>query len=440
MIHLKTESGFVGDPIPFYWNGIFHLFYLKRTDGPLFWAHALTKDFITWEELPDAILPGGLSDCDAKGCWTGSVIENNGVFHIFYTGFNSENRFPQTICHAVSKDLILWEKDKNNPILTPDTKIYEKDDWRDPFVFWNIEEKKWWMLITARKQWKSSYNGCIALAKSRDLKKWEICSPLWFPEIFGPPECSDIFRRNKMWYLFFSDFIKTNYVFSPDLKSFYFPDELGIDSTFLYAAKCFHTPRKDYIVGWIPTLKGGKDNGDKEWGGYLSLPREIRKEYKNLYFKLPDFLKKSFKQNSQKLSIFITNIQSSGKKSIFTDKEFEDYVFNIKIENKKSFSFGIVLRGEENLSSGYFIEFRKKKVMIKSSPYAISCFPVIERVLPEEFENYDVWIINEKENLEIFVNDIIVLTGKTYNFKKGKIGLFVINGNIKVKNCFIKVL
>ncbi len=29
MLHLKPQDGWFGDPIPFYWDGVWHLFYLR---------------------------------------------------------------------------------------------------------------------------------------------------------------------------------------------------------------------------------------------------------------------------------------------------------------------------------------------------------------------------------------------------------------------------
>lgn len=182
-------DGFVGDPIPFHWRGEYHLFYLKRRPEfrgveRLIWAHAVSTDLMHWQELPHAIEMGDGDDPDAEGCWTGSVIECNGTFHIFYTGWNPRLRYRQTICHAVSSDLIHWEKDERNPIIVPDERWYAVTDWRDPFVFWNEEQGNWWMIITARERDEvMPRNGCIALATSDDLQSWKVQPPLWSPNL-----------------------------------------------------------------------------------------------------------------------------------------------------------------------------------------------------------------------------------------------------------------
>ena len=61
-MRFSSSDGEVGDPIPFFWKGQYHLFYL-RPRGPLGdrypWSHAVSKDLVKWEELPDALALGG---------------------------------------------------------------------------------------------------------------------------------------------------------------------------------------------------------------------------------------------------------------------------------------------------------------------------------------------------------------------------------------------
>lgn len=157
IIHYRPEEPEkAGDPILFYWQGQYHVFYMRagRTAAP--WGHIVSGDLVRWKELPDAIKPGELTeDPDHEGCWTGSVIENNGTYHIFYTGKNlNDPKGDQKVMHATSIDLIHWTKHPEHTIYA-DGKIYWSkpvngpvdDDvlnyhhqaFRDPEVFWNEE-------------------------------------------------------------------------------------------------------------------------------------------------------------------------------------------------------------------------------------------------------------------------------------------------------------
>lgn len=132
-----------GDAIPFYHEGKYHIFSLTSPPGTTVyperlrttWSHSISEDLVHWQELPTALYPGEGDEPDASGVWTGSVIYGEGQYHAFYTGYCLTAEFQQTICHATSDDGITWTKDIANPVITPMTELYEKLDWRDPYVF-----------------------------------------------------------------------------------------------------------------------------------------------------------------------------------------------------------------------------------------------------------------------------------------------------------------
>ncbi|MCX8183106.1 MAG: family 43 glycosylhydrolase [Crenarchaeota archaeon] len=285
-VHYRPVDGFFGDAIPFYWRGSYHVFYLKttrKTGDRLIWSHIVSNDLVHWREMPDAILPGEKDTPDSGGCWTGSVIEKDGVFHAFYTGWNPNSRFPQTICHAVSSDLVNWVKDNRNPVLVPDERWYGEADWRDPFVFWNPEEKLFFMLVCATtRDGPVAKRGCVGLAKSRDLEKWDCYPPFYAPNICGPMECPDLFELGGRWYLVFSEFtenLQTHYRVSDDLKG---PWRVATPDVFngqrFYAAKTAGDGARRVLFGWVPTRENESDEGKWQWGGHLAIPHELKAE------------------------------------------------------------------------------------------------------------------------------------------------------------------
>ncbi|MCL5985178.1 MAG: glycosyl hydrolase, partial [Actinobacteria bacterium] len=175
----KLISVFMGDINPFYWEGEYHAFYIGVEKGrPFWWRHAVSRDLISWDELPAALDVGEPGDPDSDGIWSGSILEKDGVFHIFYCGHTLKNSKypPETMCHATSSDLISWQKDRSNPILLPDNVHYKKDgNFRDPLVIWNDDENCYFMFIAAHvKDAPTPRRGCVGVAKSRDLVSWEL--------------------------------------------------------------------------------------------------------------------------------------------------------------------------------------------------------------------------------------------------------------------------
>ena len=285
----QPKDGFVGDVIPFYWEGIWHAFYLKAPLPPIrkiadhtSYAHLASRDLVYWEEWPIVVEPGSQDEPDSISCWTGSFIERNGVFHLFYVGYRGPD-YPQTICHATSQDLYTWEKDPLNPILLADQKWYESNDWRDPFVFWNEMHGEYWMLLTARiKDGPSNRRGCNALAVSNDLISWETRPPFWAPKLFISHECPDLFKWQNEWFLLFSEFNGCPWVTHYRSSSFQngpwsAPVNDTLDGRFFYASKTVSDGKRRLAFGWNPTRKGETDSGAWEFGGCMVVHELIKK-------------------------------------------------------------------------------------------------------------------------------------------------------------------
>jgi beta-fructofuranosidase len=208
----------------------YHLFHLqalppppdepeKRHDDTVSIGHAVSTDLIDWKELPVALVPGTDDAWDNQALWTGSVIEKDGKYYMFYTGRNKEPnvKWIQKIGVAISDDLMHWKKHEGNPILEADNEIYEMRNernaigkvgaWRDPHVFQDPKTKKYYMLIAARKKGPNTeYNGCVAIAESDDLLNWKVLPPLIAPDVYDEMEVPQMIIHDRTYYLFFSTF------------------------------------------------------------------------------------------------------------------------------------------------------------------------------------------------------------------------------------------
>jgi len=277
------EDGFAADFIPFYWQGDYHLFYLKdyrdvsgHGEGTPWW-HLVTRDFVHFDDWGEA-LPRGPQGSQDLWVFTGSVIEHDGTFHIYYTGHNGhlkdQGKPVQAVLHATSPNLCTWTKDAGMSFFAPSALGYEPDDWRDPFVFWYQEAGEFWMLLAARRNAGPSRNrGCTALAASKDLQTWAVREPFWAPDAFYTHECPDLFRLGDRWYLVFSEFSDrstTRYRMSRSLDGPWLaPTNDSFDGRAYYAAKTAGVGDERYVFGWLPTREGETDTGAWQWGGNL---------------------------------------------------------------------------------------------------------------------------------------------------------------------------
>jgi len=179
----------------------YHLFFLyaskalKDPDARHYRAsvgHAVSDDLVSWTRVVDALVRSDAPAFDELATWTGSVVRgDDGLWRMFYTGtVLTPAGNVQSIGMATSPDLYDWAKSDRNPILTADSRWYERladghwhdEAFRDPWVYRDEEAGRWRMLITARaNHGRPDDRGVIATAVSDDLVEWELQAPLSEP-------------------------------------------------------------------------------------------------------------------------------------------------------------------------------------------------------------------------------------------------------------------
>lgn len=202
-----TNTG-VGDCMPFFHDGRFHLFYLfdrrahrsKWNLGAHQWAHASTTDLRTWVEHPMAI---AITDPKEGSICTGSVIFHDGLFRAFYaTRMNDGSAAPLQV--ATSTDCTHFEK---QPPFGRLTAPYQPGPARDPVVFHDPADGLFHMLVTSSLEASSNahHGGCLAHLTSSDLTRWTQIGPFLVPGYADQPECPDHFTWNDWYYVVFSN-------------------------------------------------------------------------------------------------------------------------------------------------------------------------------------------------------------------------------------------
>jgi beta-fructofuranosidase len=203
-------------------HGCYHVFYLQaprtapagveRHDLATV-GHATSFDLVHWKEHGIALAAGPAGSWDDLCLWTGSVIEKDSRFYMLYTGRNRDAPHVQKIGLAISDDLYRWEKHRGNPVSSADPRWYDTlsigryptEDWRDPYLYYNADDRTYYALITARDvATVPPYGGCVALATSPDLVNWECRPPLCAPGFYKEMECPQIVRNPLGSFLLFS--------------------------------------------------------------------------------------------------------------------------------------------------------------------------------------------------------------------------------------------
>ena len=208
-------------------GGDHHVFYLQASTDighpdERHWnvsiGHAVSRDLMRWETLPDALSPGPRGTWDDASTWTGSVIGWQGRWFLLYTGTSgADGGLVQRIGLAVSDDLVRWRRHQR-PVLEADPRWYETLDcrawhdqaWRDPWVFMHPDDGQFHVLVTARaRAGEPTERGVVGHARSRDLRTWEVLSPVTEPMGFGQMEVPQLVHLGGRWYLLFCSDIET---------------------------------------------------------------------------------------------------------------------------------------------------------------------------------------------------------------------------------------
>ncbi len=477
----KTQIGDVGDTMPFYYNGEWHIFLLATP--PDTWTvperaactlgHIVSKDLVNWEELPDAFGPGQEGDPDVGAIWTGSIHDHKGKFHFFYTGYSHHAKFQQTICHATSDDMITWEKNPNNPIMYADTSEWEPADWRDPYVYYDEEKGCYAMLIAARlKEGLEDRRGCVVVAYSDDLESWELGGTLWAPQQAHCMECPETFSLGGYNYLVFSRY-------SGDAKTLYRVAKPGgpwearpldaLDGSKFYAAKSAGDGERRFTFAWIPRRKFGSNDEDFIWGGEFGSPREmIAMPDGSLTCKLPAEVAASY-TNEQDFELIPgdgdwdgTRCDARGSFGFAHIKTARtDLMLEVEIAcDPNTMNAGILMEPTDDMYQGHLlmVEPGRKRTSIRRWPIQWEPFwqawvpgspelgpdmarpMLVDQFLYSEPEDgkYQIRILRNGQLVECYVNDEVVMSYRIYEESETMFGFFVDQGAVSFNNLCIK--
>lgn len=277
--HFHPAKGWLNDPNGLsYFGGKYHIFYqhLPSSEYPdgssMNWGHAVTSDFLSFEELPVAIKPD--TDYDTCGVWSGTATEIDGKLYAFYASLDKDKK--QTISIAYSEDGVNFAKYPGNPVI----RDYPADgsaDFRDPAVL--CLNGEYYLVIASADKKKGTGN--LLLYKSQDIFNWEYLGVIREYADCIYCECPSFVRYGDGFILSASVCSKnaSNYfevmygsfdgkAFSGEIVSHF---QKGPDE---YAGQIFSAPDgRCILISWIP---GWNYQPKKKCIGCLSLPLELK--------------------------------------------------------------------------------------------------------------------------------------------------------------------
>lgn len=287
-VHYTPIRNWMNDPNGMvYANGTWHLFYQYNPQGNgwgnMSWGHATSTDLMHWEEQEVALVRDNLGDI-----FSGSAVidkDNTAGFGrdamiALYT--SAGQRQQQSMAYSTDGGKT-FTRFGGNPIIGNT----DKDDFRDPKVFWHEESHQW--IMSLARGWTKA----IDFYASKDLKSWSLLSSFSMPDVAkcngGQWECPDLIKIGNKWVLivstnpggpvsgsgtmyFIGNFDGTT--FTADTHDYPLWLDFGLDN---YAGVTYsNAPGGRWVfIGWMNNWNYSGDVPCSPWRSAMTLPREL---------------------------------------------------------------------------------------------------------------------------------------------------------------------
>ena len=197
LLHYTPRRGASSDANGLVWlDGEWHLHY-QHVPGNVTpgnqncnwgWGHAVSRDLVTWEELPDTLWPDERGVAVSGSCVvdhhnsSGLGSEGRPPMVVFYTAYGGSNRLSHgrsvDVCIVYSTDRgRTWRPYDGNPVI----RNIDRGN-RDAKVFWYEAARHWVMVLYI-------HNDVHFIMTSTDLLHWQFRS-----QVPGMHECPELFE------------------------------------------------------------------------------------------------------------------------------------------------------------------------------------------------------------------------------------------------------
>lgn len=425
---------YMGDVMPFYDNGVMNIYHLQDSKGSLdMYYHPIsrltTTDYVSYKD--EGVSLNFVEDIDSPDAslGTGSFIKDaSGKYHCFYTGHNTRLEWHEIIRHAVSEDgQKTWTKVESFNLHGANNN--ERNDFRDPYVYYDATDECYYMLVTTR----NGAGGIIKQYKATSLDAadvdWEDKGEFFVNDAGSyNMECPSYIELNGYKYLAYSEQGSnrvTHYRYqtagSNEWKKF---SRDSIDSAGFYAGRLEKAGDKLYAFAWCAQLTAGSTGGF-DWGGNL-VGHEIKQtENGELYAVMIENVKNTF-------STQVTYNSVNGEKVsdvAFDGKKFAAYGVETLSKNITRMHFTVkpeTLAGDFGVTFGiegdYNNRLGNRVLAIQGESGRIVCYNDVANILRygdeltaigyaiESGKEYDVDIIIDGEIASVYFDNTVALT------------------------------
>lgn len=290
----------------------------------------------------------------------------------------------------------------------------------------------------------------FGLYVSDDLASWTPQQPLHrFASLGVSGDCPYIFQMDNRWYIISADH---HYTFADRPAGPYFSEFLPYGCGTFAVPKGLFDGKRRIIMGWIHDLKDGRDDGDTQWGGTLTMareiyagvngelyqrpPAEIIEFFDNTILDLtlePDFrlIQHTWKYDSGALLGYVDGAQPA--RCSFDVPA--NYMLKCSVEMGADAVLTIGMRQQPNDSrSGYRLTIRRKEIELASRYRSHKCICNLDYSGPLEVRLFVLGDI-----IECFVNNAYGFTMRACDYTDGQLILEIGQGNAKIKELTVSI-
>jgi sucrose-6-phosphate hydrolase SacC (GH32 family) len=439
-------------------------------------GHAVSYNLIDWKELPVALIPEEPGKPGDLTSWTGSTIEYDEKYYMFYTIRSSADGGKiQMIGLAVSKDLMNWEKYKGNPIITPDPRWYNTIDnkglndivdCRDLMVVKHNSRPGFFGVYATRIPTGELPEGSVfAGAYSEDMVNWEQTPPVFqsAKDEYSIVEMPDLFEFEGKWYLTWLEdtsygnreilgdmFLTcgTIYAVSDKVEGPYIApeDNILIASMGFNGISCRTVDFKGKKYVLYTMGERMNENELKHTMGVLALPKEVRvvdgklcacfaelinEKLGEVLIDLRKLPKKANFQNCHETPgqwVCEGNSVRGGVRTAWSRYTFEasgdNFIYSADIEVKSGVAAGLLIRQPDNKSGCVaLLDFKRQAILCCTVPrFQIMDMRKISLVYGQK---YNMKVIGNGKFIEVYIDEVLYLQFVSYFNSEGLFGLLL---------------
>jgi beta-fructofuranosidase len=175
LLHIRPDRGWLNDPNGVCRvDGVYHVFYQHNPGEPIHgnihWGHASSTDLLRWHDNPVALSPspGGV---DAGGCWSGCIVDDDGVPTAVYTAVLDHAGNAGVVLARSDRTLQVWQAE--DAVVTGTPVRAGVEEVRDPFVF-SHDGRRYAIQGAGARSGRPQ----LLLYACDDLRSWTELSPL----------------------------------------------------------------------------------------------------------------------------------------------------------------------------------------------------------------------------------------------------------------------